>query len=246
MKNSAPTRNSKAIPVYCHILKCVVELKGDALAVNVAKMNNRKVRTAALILRQMTDLGVLRIAGEKTPVGGRVGLIFAIAGEPSAPIKTKSLDIVAGASLRARVELSVFCAAIKLLLAGKSTRQELADKTGYSRDAIKKITGILRSYGLLHVSGHKESEYGRVLELLAFGASKDAKRPPALSQVERSAIYEKKRKARRQAESALRKNPFSAPMDDEVCARRLVSAGKVHSIAGIVLAPRSIFDLAAA
>lgn len=84
-----------------------------------------------------------------------------------------------------RLNAVLYATLLAELVEGPTTRQELIDHTGLSRQTILSLVRALHERGLIHVASWEKDGRGKhSIAAFRFGAGKDAKRPPPLTSVE--------------------------------------------------------------
>lgn len=84
-----------------------------------------------------------------------------------------------------RLNAVLYATLLAELVAGPTTRQELIDHTGLSRQTILSLVRALHERGLIHVASWEKDGRGKhSIASFQFGSGRDAKRPPPLTAVE--------------------------------------------------------------
>lgn len=115
-----------------------------------------------------------------------------------AAVRQKDPKAVARAR-KPRLNSVVFAAAIEELMAGPTTRAELAEHTGLHWCTVNLFLTTLHRRGLIHVAAwEKDSRGRRCLAAFEFGRGKDVPKPPPMTRAAAQRAY-KQRKAREDA-----------------------------------------------
>lgn len=89
-----------------------------------------------------------------------------------------------------RLNAVLYATLLAELVEGPTTRQEMIDHTGLSRQTILSLVRALHERGLIHVASWERDSRGKhSIAAFQFGRAKDVKRPPPLTASELQVAY---------------------------------------------------------
>lgn len=93
-----------------------------------------------------------------------------------------------------RLNAVLYATLLAELIEGPTTRQEMADHTGLSRQTILSLVRALHERGLIHIASWEKDARGKhSIAAFRFGSGRDAKRPPPLQSNEVTRAWRQRR-----------------------------------------------------